>query len=208
LEDQELEDQELEDNDMTGNRAVVMGIYSTRRSMERGIAALRTAGFSGADVSALFPADLDPADLDSPVVAQANSDRVQAGAVAGGTSGVALGGALGCLAGMIALAIPGAGPWMVAGPVLGALTGAGVGGVVGEVSGALIGMGASKAESKRYWSRLQRGEVLLSVHTRKVAESIDRAKHILAQTGAEDIIVTEEGRMVEPAEIRSDRDIA
>jgi hypothetical protein len=48
---------------------------------------------------------------------------------------------MGWLIGMVALVIPGAGPFMVAGPIFSALVRAGVGGLVGEVERSVVDMG-------------------------------------------------------------------
>jgi hypothetical protein len=62
------------------------------------------------------------------------------------------------------------------------LAGLGVGGAVGGVTGALIGMGIPEFEAKRYEGRLQKGEILLSVHC-DTAEEIKRAKEVLKSGG-------------------------
>ncbi|MCU1302356.1 MAG: hypothetical protein JWQ87_2640, partial [Candidatus Sulfotelmatobacter sp.] len=40
---------------MAGKNTAVFGIYSDRSSVDRAVEALKTAGFSNSDVSALFP---------------------------------------------------------------------------------------------------------------------------------------------------------
>jgi hypothetical protein len=62
------------------------------------------------------------------------------------------------------------------------LAGLGVGEAVGGVTGALIGMGIPEFEAKRYKGRLQKGEILLSVHCDTV-EEIKRAKEVLKSAG-------------------------
>ena len=89
------------------------------------------------------------------------------------TTGGVIGGTLGLLAGVGLLAIPGMGPFIAAGPIMAGLAGLGVGGAVGGVTGALIGMGIPEFEAKRYEGRLQKGEILLSVHC-VTAEEIKR----------------------------------
>jgi hypothetical protein len=74
----------------------------------------------------------------------------------------------------------------VMGPITAALAGAGVGGVVGGIAGALIGMGIPEYETKRYEGRIKEGEILLSVRCDNL-DSVQKAKHILERTGAEDI---------------------
>ena len=53
---------------------------------------------------------------------------------------------------------------------------------MGGVTGALIGMGIPEFEAKRYEGRLQKGEILLSVHCDTV-EEIKRAKEVLKSAG-------------------------
>jgi hypothetical protein len=175
-------------------RKALLGIYATRAGAEEGFRVLRTSGFGSEEISVLYPENFD-----SKEVAQAKSDRAQAGAIVGGGSGMVAGGTMGLLAGLVALAIPGAGPFLVAGPLLGALAGAGVGGVVGEVAGALVGMGLSDAGAKQYESRIRKGAILLSIHSADEL-SLARADAILRQTGAEDVVMAHEGRIAQSAE--------
>jgi len=73
----------------------------------------------------------------------------------------------------------------------GAATGAG--GAVGGIAGALIGMGIPEYEAKRYEGSINKGGILLSVHSES-SEEVDRAKEILERTGAEDISSTGEAK--------------
>jgi len=187
---------------MSNTKPVVAGIYSSRTHMEQGFVALRTAGFGSAHISVIYPEHLD-----SKEVAQAKSDSTQTGATIGGGTGVLVGGTLGLLAGVVAIAIPGVGPFWVAGPIVAALAGAGVGGVLGQVTGALVGMGVSEAKAKRYEGKIKIGEILVAVHS-ETAESLQRAKEILRQTGAQDITDTEENRLKEIRDIPASRDVA
>jgi tetrahydromethanopterin S-methyltransferase subunit C len=187
---------------MSITKPVVAGIYSSRSHMEQGFAALRTGGFGSAHISVIYPEHLD-----SKEVAQAKSDNTQMAATIGGGTGVVVGGTLGLLAGVVAMAIPGVGAFWVAGPIVAALAGAGVGGVLGEVTGALVGMGVSETKAKRYEGRIKAGEILVAVHS-ETAESLQRAKEILCQTGAQDVTDTEENRLKEMADVRANRDVA
>ena len=171
---------------MSVKNTAVFGIYPAHASEEHAVDALRTSGFRNSDISVLYPENPEPREL-----AQAKSNTVQAGATVGGGTGVLVGGALGWLVGMVALAIPGVGPFLAAGPILAALVGAGVGGVMGEIAGALIGMSMTEDEAKRYEGRVKSGGILLSVHSDS-SEWTNRAKGILEQTGAQDISSTGE----------------
>jgi len=171
---------------MVGKNTAVFGIYTNRSSVERAVEALKTAGFSNNDVSALFPENQGTKDF-----AHEKSTKAPEGATTGGGTGALLGGGLGWLAGIGALAIPGLGPFIAAGPIMAALAGAGVGGAVGGLTGALIGMGIPEYEAKRYEGRVKDGGILLSVHSDS-SDQTKRAKEILERTGAEDISSTGE----------------
>ena len=84
------------------------------------------------------------------------------------------------------------------------LAGLGVGGAVGGVTGALIGMGIPEFEAKRYEGRLQKGEILLSVHCDTV-EEIKRAKEVLKSAEGEDVSSTGESSVDVK---KTDRDLA
>jgi hypothetical protein len=76
---------------------------------------------------------------------------------------------------------------------MGMLGGIGVGSTIGGLTGALIGVGIPEYEAKRYEGRIRRGGILLSVHCDDAAWT-KRARHILEQTGAEDIASTGEAK--------------
>jgi hypothetical protein len=169
-----------------GKNTAVFGIYKDRMGVERAVDALKSAGFSNADISALFPENDGTRDF-----ATEKSTKAPEGATTGAGTGAVLGGGLGWLMGIGALAIPGLGPLIAAGPIVAALAGAGVGGAVGGLTGALVGMGIPEYEAKRYEGRVKDGGILLSVHSDS-SEDTKRAKDILEQTGAQDISSTGE----------------
>ncbi|MGA2743942.1 MAG: DUF3341 domain-containing protein [Candidatus Sulfotelmatobacter sp.] len=171
---------------MAGKNTAVFGIYPNYVSVERGVVALRAAGFSNNDISVLFPQNESTREF-----AHEKNTKAPEGASAGAGTGVVLGGGLGWLVGIGALAIPGLGPFIAAGPIMAALAGAGVGGVLGGLTGALIGMGIPEYEAKRYEGRVKDGGILLSVHSAS-SDEVKRAKAILEGTGAEDISSTGE----------------
>jgi hypothetical protein len=173
---------------MAGKNTAVFGIYTDRSSVDRAVEALKSAGFSNSDVSALFPENKGTKDF-----AHEKNTKAPEGATTGAGTGALLGGGLGWLAGIGALAIPGLGPFIAAGPIMAALAGAGVGGAVGGLTGALIGMGIPEYEAKRYEGRVKDGGILLSVHSDSFEET-KRAKEILERTGAQDISSTGETR--------------
>jgi hypothetical protein len=142
---------------------------------------LRMAGFSGNDISVLFPDKGTTKNF-----AHEKNTKAPEGAVAGVGTGAAVGATLGWLAGIGMLAIPGIGPFIAAGPIMAALSGAAVGGTVGGLTGALIGMGIPEFEAKRYEGRVKSGNILISVHSEDGDET-SRAKKIFEEAGAEDI---------------------
>lgn len=159
----------------------VFGLYPTRAAVEEAIDQLRLEGFRSADISVLLPENEGTKDL-----AHEKATKAPEGATTGAASGAVLGGTLGWLVGIGALAIPGLGPFVVAGPIIAALSGVGVGATVGGLAGALVGMGIPEYEAKRYEGRVKGGSILLSVHSDS-GEWTDKAKKILARTGADDI---------------------
>src|SRR6266851_2014344 len=171
---------------MAGKNAAVFGIYPHQASVENGVDALRAAGFSNTDVSALLAENEGTKDF-----AHEKNTKAPEGATTGAGTGALLGGGLGWLAGIGALAIPGLGPFIAAGPIMAALAGAGVGGAIGGLTGALIGMGIPEYEAKRYEGRVKNGGILLSVHS-TTSDQIKVAKDVLKQTGAQDISSTGE----------------
>ena len=169
----------------------VFGIYSDLAHLESALTALAHSGFPPADISVLYPERRQAVaerseSVNSP---QQNSNLVQDKATVGGGTGALIGGALGSLAGLVALAIPGLGPFLVVGPILGGLVGAGVGGVLGEIVGALVGMGLTKEEAELYQGRLERGEILLAAQVHNSEQAL-RVKEILERTGAHDTFST------------------
>jgi hypothetical protein len=173
---------------MAGKNTAVFGIYTNRSNVDRAVEALKAAGFSNNDVSALFPGNEGTKDF-----AHEKNTKAPEGATTGAGTGAVLGSGLGWLAGIGALAIPGLGPFIAAGPIMAALAGAGVGGAVGGLTGALIGMGIPEYEAKRYEGRVKDGGILLSVHSDS-SEETKKAKDILERTGAQDISSTGETR--------------
>jgi hypothetical protein len=166
----------------------VFGIYPTYELAETGVDSLKAEGFRATDISVLLPENVGTKDL-----AHAKASKAPEGASAGAGSGAVIGGTLGWLAGVGALTIPGIGPLLAAGPIVAALAGAGAVGAIGGIAGALVGMGIPEYEAKRYEGRVRKGGILLSVHADDSVWT-DRAKKILARTGAEDVASTSEAK--------------
>lgn len=150
---------------------------------------LRAAGFSSNDISVLFPDKRGTQDF-----AHEQHTKAPEGATTGASTGGLLAGALGWLAGIGALAIPGAGPLIAAGPIMAALSAAAVGAAVGGIAGALVGMGIPEYEAKRYEGKIREGNILISIHTEN-AEEISRSKKICDEAGARDISYSREAHV-------------
>jgi hypothetical protein len=171
---------------MSGKNIGVFGIYPTHQSADAAVATLRTRGFRSTDRSVLVPQNVGSKEF-----GHEKGTKSAEGALAGGGTGAAIGGALGWLAGIGMLAIPGLGPFIAAGPIVAALAGMGAGGAIGGMTGALVGFGIPEYQAKRYEGRMRKGGILLSVHADD-REWAGKGEQILKQTGAEDVSSTGE----------------
>lgn len=142
---------------------------------------LQAAGISNDHVSALWP---DQGGIK--YFAHERHTKAPEGASVGASTGGILAGALGWLAGIGALAIPGAGPFIAAGPIMAALSAAALGAALGGVTGALIGMGIPEYEARRYEGKIREGNILISVHPEHAGQ-VERAREIFERCGAHDI---------------------
>jgi hypothetical protein len=185
---------------MSSKKVGVFGIFSTRIAVDNAMDSLVQSGFPTSDISVLLPESLGG----SKNMGTEKETKAPEGTTVGVTAGGVIGGTLGLLAGVGLLAIPGLGPFIAAGPIMAGLAGLGVGGAVGGVTGALIGMGIPEFEAKRYEGRLQKGEILLSVHC-DTAEEIKRAKEVLKSAAGEDVSSTGESSVDVK---KTDRDLA
>jgi hypothetical protein len=147
---------------------------------------LKVMGFSGNDISVLFPDRSGTKDF-----AYEQHTKAPEGATAGGLVGASAGGVMGWLVGLGTLAIPGVGPFIAAGPLMAALAGVAIGGATGGLIGALVGMGIPEFEAKRYEGKIREGNILISVHTED-AKQRERAKDVFQIAGADDISYTSE----------------
>jgi len=170
---------------MKSNKAVI-GLLSNQTQAELVVGELQRAGFSGNDISVLFPDNRGTRDF-----AHEQNTKAPEGAVTGAGAGGAIGGTIGLLAGIGALAIPGVGPLIAAGPIMAALSGAAAGAAVGGLTGALVGMGIPEIEAKQYEGKVKSGNVLVSVHAEDTEERA-RAKQILQSGGATDVVAAGE----------------
>src|SRR5215475_16173294 len=96
-------------------KKAVFGIAKTESQAIAIAEDLKTSGFTGNDVSVLFPDKEGTRDF-----AHEQHTKAPEGATTGAVSGGVLGGVLGWLAGIGTLAIPGLGPFIAAGPIMAA----------------------------------------------------------------------------------------
>jgi hypothetical protein len=164
----------------------VFCIATSYRQVEQIVDNLKTGGFSNNHISVLLPDTQGTKDF-----AHEKNTKAPEGAATGAGAGGVMGGALGWLAGIGALAIPGAGPFVAAGPIMAALGGAALGATVGGITGALVGLGIPEYEAKRYEGKLKAGKILISVHSDDSKET-SRAEAIFKAAGAEDIATSGE----------------
>ncbi len=166
----------------------VYGVYSDREQVEKVVDRLRKEGFLSSDISVVFP----DRDMNKEFALEKNT-KAPEGAMAGGGTGLIVGGTLGWLVGIGTLAIPGVGPLLAAGPVVAALAGAGVGSAVGGIAGGLIGLGLPEIEAKRYEEEIKAGRILVSVHCESV-HAAQGARRVLEDSGAKDVFLSGEQR--------------
>ena len=159
-------------------------VFCIARSEEQAVRIVedaRDAGFTGNDLSVLFPDKEGTRDF-----AHERRTTAPEGATAGAVSGGVLGGIGGWLVGIGTLAIPGLGPFVAAGPIMAALGGVAAGAAAGGLTGGLIGIGIPEYEAKLYEGKVRGGNILISVHTENSDEA-KAAKEIMKRAGADDI---------------------
>lgn len=166
----------------------VFGVYRDRGDVERAVNELKSRGFQNSDISVLFPNRGE-----SQQFAVEHATKAPEGALAGGGTGLVVGGALGWLAAIGAITIPGIGPFIAAGPIVAAITGAGVGSAIGGIAGALIGLGVPEFEARKVERAVREGGILVAVHSDDV-RYIESARGVLESTKANDVFVTGERR--------------
>jgi len=171
---------------MSDKGTMAFGIFPDRMSIETVVTTLKREGFQSGDVSVLFRENRGTWE-------QANQKTSKPSKISKATS-TTVGsshGALRWLSGIGAIAIPGQGTYVAVGPVRSSLEGTAFGGVHGALAGSLIGMGVPEYQAKRYEMRLSGSWFLLSVRYSDSQQMI-KAKRILEETFAEDVLSTDE----------------
>ncbi|MGE5658186.1 MAG: general stress protein [Actinomycetota bacterium] len=168
-----------------------VGVFSNRSQTERGVNALRQAGFSMNDISVVAR----EAGQDDRIAGANVSDKpslgnkAEEGAVTGVAAGGLLGGLTGLLIGVGALALPGIGPVMAAGALATALAttaaGAGIGAAAGGLLGTLVGLGIPEERARLYQDRIEHGYYLVMVEG--TPGEVARAETILRNQGIQDL---------------------
>ena len=159
----------------------VFAIAKTQAQAVDVVEQLKGAGFSNKDISVLLPditATTNFAHEQHTKTPEPDLAEATAGAMAVGVFGWLMGGG--------ALVIPGLGPFFAAGPLMTALSAMGAGALAGGLTSTLVGMGIPESEALHYETRLQEGNILMSVHTDNSSER-DHAKRIFSTKGAADI---------------------
>jgi hypothetical protein len=167
---------------MAKTTEAIAGFYRTVAEGKQALQALFAAGFREGEVSFLTG---DTRGHETPAIGPIASTGAQSEA----PTDAWIGGVVGLAAGMIAVAIPGVGPFLAAGPLAGVLSGAISGMAVGAATGGLIGLlrdhGISEDEAEFYAEGVKRGGALVTVHGVS-DDRAEEAKKILARCGAID----------------------
>jgi hypothetical protein len=165
----------------------VVGIFTSRASMEQAIERLRGLGIPHAQINCLFPG-ASSAELDT--VPTTDAEQPGVGKAVGGVVGAATGASGGLLgAAVVSAVVPGIGPVMGVGLAAAALLGLG-----GAVAGAAVGdalentleVGLPKDELYVYEDALRQGRIVLIVLCEDKKQA-DEVREVLARTGAESV---------------------
>jgi uncharacterized membrane protein len=157
----------------------VVAIYDSHLTAE---AALKTLQAGGIDMKRLSIIGKDFQTEEHALGFYSAGDRMQTW----GGRGALWGSAWGLLFGSAFFFIPAIGPLVVMGPLagwlVGALEGAAVGGATGVLAAALTNIGLPKDSVVKYELEVKAGKFLVIV--RGSAELVERARHLLAKSGA------------------------
>jgi hypothetical protein len=160
----------------------IAGFFRTQVEGEAAKQALYHGGFSADEVSFLAG---DTRGHQTPAIGPALKNE---GSQSEAVSDAFLGGAIGMAAGVLALAIPGVGPFLAIGPLAAAMGGMTAGVATGGLIGLLKDHGISEEEAEFYAEGVKRGGALVTVHG--VDEDREaKARKILQEAGS---IETEE----------------
>ncbi len=156
----------------------VIGVFSSHDQAEQAVSELRREGFEDNEISLV-----------------ARDQRGEARGRDGGdrsglgdqdlSEGVATGGAIGGVGGLLAsagaLAVPGIGPVLALGPLAAALSGA----VAGGVAGGLVDWGVPEERGRQYEEEVRQGRILAAIRT--TDKRVDRAAEVFRHHGARNV---------------------
>jgi hypothetical protein len=171
---------------MSEKNTMAFGIFPDRMSIETVVTTLKREGFQSGDVSILFRENRGTWEQTNAKTSKGFATSKATSTTVGSSHG-----ALRWLSGIGAIAIPGQGTFVAVGPVRASLEGTAFGGVHGALAGSLIGMGVPEYQAKRYEMRLSGSWFLLSVRYSD-PQQMTKAKRILEETFAEDVLSTDE----------------
>jgi hypothetical protein len=163
---------------MTKKNEAIAGFFRRRAEGEAAQQELFSNGFTRDEVSFLSG---DTRGHETPAVGPLE----QLGGDVKGAHDAWVGGVVGLAAGMVAMAIPGIGPFIAAGPLAVVIGGVGVGAAAGGLVGVLREHGLSDDEAKFYAEGVERGGALITVHD-VGDERAESARKILEKCGALD----------------------
>lgn len=167
---------------MAKTTEAIAGFYRTVAEGQQAREALLAAGFRDDQVSFLTG---DTRGHETPAVGPVHD----IGADDEAPKDAWIGGVVGLAAGMVAVAIPGIGPFLAAGPLATTLAGAVGGMTVGAATGGIIGLlrdhGISEEEAQFYAEGVKRGGALVTLHGVSDKRA-DEARKILSRCGAID----------------------
>lgn len=157
-------------------KQTVIGVFASRQQADTAVNHLHQQGFTHEETSIVARKNEGDTGRTSEYQSQYD-DTVVDGVAAGGT----IGGVGGLMAAAGALAIPGLGPVIALGPIAAALSGA----VAGGVAGGLIDFGIPAERGKAYEAQLHEGKVLAII--RSESSKVNEAADILRQNEAKDV---------------------
>jgi uncharacterized membrane protein len=162
----------------------ISAVFDNYAQANQAVDALRRLGVNDADLAVLSRNDIEGWNRHENAVHEDNAAE-RAG------KGLAVGAGVGALFGLIAVAIPGVGPFITAGWLAealgvtagGAVAGAIVGGTSGAISTLLTKAGYTEDEARYYGSALDRGGVFVAVNTNTPMVTEAKIRDTLAHYG-------------------------
>lgn len=147
----------------------VVGVFEEKEQAEKAVRQLQEEGYTEQEISIVAKGD------------QQQGGRMGADMSEGVAWGGALGGIVGLMAGVGALAIPGLGPLVAAGPLAATLSGAATGGL----AGGLLDMGIPEDRGNVYENEVRQGRILCTVEVEDGEE--EQVEDLLRDCGAREV---------------------